>query len=99
MGFVRKLLEATDVDCSFLYPVLSKIDSGRRLLQITVRKALISEGRILKKKLFFSLACKSLSCLKGFGICRRCLMTGKLQTCQARMGRWEVQAGQTAKIT
>lgn len=56
MGFVRKLQEATDVDCSFLYPVLSEIDSGRRLLQITVRKTLVSKGRILRKKCFFFLS-------------------------------------------
>lgn len=88
IGFVRKLQEATGVDWSFLYPVLSKIDSGRRLLQISFRKTLISKERILRKKMFFPLACKSLSCLKGFGVWRRCLMTGKLQTCQARMGMW-----------
>lgn len=30
--------------------VLSEIDSGRRLLQITVTKTLVSKGRILRKK-------------------------------------------------
>lgn len=56
IGFVRKLQGATDVDCSFLYPVLSKIDSGMRLLQITVRKTLISKRKILRKNVFFSLS-------------------------------------------
>lgn len=79
--------------------VLSEIDSGRRLLQITVTKTLVSKGRILRKKMFISLVCKSLSGLKGFGIWGRCLMTGKLQTCQARMGMWEIEAGQTGKVT
>lgn len=40
---------------------------------------------------FFPLACQSLSCLKGFGAWGRYLETGKLQTCQARMGMWEIQ--------
>lgn len=56
MGFVKKLQEATDVDCSYLYPVSSKTDSGR-LLQLSVRKTLISKGRILRKEwVFFPLS-------------------------------------------